>query len=76
MGGIVSAIFGGGDKPDYAAMQAEAEARAEARAKKEREEAARKAAEETRSVMRARGGRAATILTDERSILNAGGLLR
>jgi hypothetical protein len=74
MGGVVSSLLGGG-RMNPARMQAEAEARAEARAKKEREEAALRADNIAQAKMRAQQGRKATLLTDERTSLNASGLL-
>jgi hypothetical protein len=57
--------------PDYAAIQREAEERA----RREREEAERKAFKEMQTRMRVQQGRAATLLTDERTMLNGRSLL-
>lgn len=57
--------------PNPAAIQAEAEARA----KRERDEAERKSFAETQAKMRTQQGRAATVLTDPRTILNNQSLL-
>jgi hypothetical protein len=55
--------------------QIAAEQRAEERAKREREEAERKAGAELRAKMRVQQGRAATWLTDERTLLTGRSLL-
>jgi hypothetical protein len=73
-------FFGGKPKmPDYTAIQQQAEERAERRAeeraKREREEAERKAFAETQARMRVQQGRAATLLTDERTLLTGRSLL-
>jgi hypothetical protein len=69
-------FFGGKPKmPDYTAIQQDAERRAEERAKREREEAERKAFAETQARMRVQQGRAATLLTDERTMLTGRSLL-
>jgi hypothetical protein len=57
--------------PDYAAIQREAEERA----RREREEAERKAFKEMQTRMRVQQGRAATLLTDERTMLTGRSLL-
>jgi hypothetical protein len=57
--------------PNPAAIRAEAEARAQA----ERTQAERKSFAETQAKMRAQQGRAATLLTDARTILNKQSLL-
>jgi hypothetical protein len=64
-------FFKGPKMPDYSAIQREAEERA----RKEREEAERKAFKEMQAKMRVQQGRAATLLTDERTLLNQQSLL-
>jgi uncharacterized protein (DUF2345 family) len=65
-------FFGGKPKmPDYTAIQQQAEERA----KREREEAERKAFAEMQARMRVQQGRAATTLTDERTLLTGRSLL-
>jgi hypothetical protein len=64
-------FFKGPKMPDYSAIQREAEERA----RREREEAERKAFKEMQTRMRVQQGRAATLLTDERTMLNGRGLL-
>jgi hypothetical protein len=64
-------FFRGPKMPDYSAIQREAEERA----RKEREEAERKAFKEMQAKMRVQQGRAATLLTDERTLLNQQSLL-
>jgi hypothetical protein len=69
-------FFGGKPKmPDYTAIQQDAERRAEERAKREREEAERKAFAEMQARMRVQQGRAATLFTDERTMLTGRSLL-
>lgn len=57
--------------PSAASIQAEAEARAA----RERDEAERKSFAETQARMRTQQGRASTLLTDERAVLNRQSLL-
>jgi hypothetical protein len=57
--------------PDPAAIQQQAEERA----RREREEAERKAFKEMQTKMRVQQGRAATLLTDERTMLTGRSLL-
>jgi hypothetical protein len=64
-------FFRGPKMPDTSVIQREAEERA----RKEREEAERKAFKEMQAKMRVQQGRAATLLTDERTMLNRQNLL-
>jgi len=64
-------FFKGPKMPDMSAIQRQAEERA----RKEREEAERKAFKEMQAKMRVQQGRVATLLTDERTMLNQQNLL-